>query len=250
MFKCRFRKFDLGGTVVKTKTTVFFVISALLISHPACVAALTATHFTNAEMDLFDLDTEFSVQCRIGDSAESSHNRTYELAIGNTIYQPGVTKQHTWISDVEVEFTLTAEISAQGLYKTIFEADNNKLRFTPNIGSLSNLNDVYIQTVVGTGAFGTRRIELGNLILNGDLIGDSVDVTVGGDNLVISGGSLVSGFILTGTAKMTYDTIAPPTDSDMAFQIGVGSVNGQQVPEPATLAFLGLGCVVLVGKKK
>jgi len=192
-------------------------VAALAVLGTAATASaeLELTHVTDEEMLILMPESELSATAegRIGDRGGAA---TFELDIGRRTSAPTQTAQYDWQSGVVEPFTLS------------YDDLGNVVTFTLGGVALTYTPDRPFDTAF----LRTRAVDdassavLDDLVLNGEIIGD-LSSAVGPDAtdiLMVAGGGIYGGFVLTGTAVLTWGTPVP-TQSRLAFQIKLGSVS-------------------------
>jgi hypothetical protein len=197
---------------------------ALLIP-TAASAALTTSHLaTDAEMLAVLNNIVFVAEGRIGDQGGAA---TFELDLGQDTGAPVVQKQHTWPNGIAEPFTLSYDAGAN---LVTFDIGGKFLQYTPG----PNFDLIVVRT---RATQDLTSCVVGNMVLDGMPVGDQSSASgpdPGGlDNLLIEGGELEDGFILTGDATLTWGGDRP-RNSHLAFQIKVGSHEGTVQLEDST----------------
>jgi hypothetical protein len=204
------------------------VPSALLllsaVTAPAGAACPTTGHFpSDAAFQLFQPEPaiNFVAEGRIGDRGGAA---TFELDLGQSTAAPATQAQYPWVSGQVEPFTLTYD-TGTGL--VTFQLGGRTLIYAPT----ATFTDIYIRTrATQTGT----SVVVNNLVLDGCAVPDQSSATGNGlDYLHLSGGTLGDGFVLTGDATMTWGA-TPPTQSNLAFQIKVGTPSQIVPASPAT----------------
>ncbi|MBW8040118.1 MAG: PEP-CTERM sorting domain-containing protein [Planctomycetes bacterium] len=111
------------------------------------------------------------------------------------------------------------------------------VEYNPATDTATLFLDGILLTGNGTNIDATHILESGNIILS-----TAGAATLGG--LSFGGGDLAEYNPTTDTATLYFD------ESNFAGNANVGAVSITSMPEPATVALLGLGCVVLIGGRK
>lgn len=200
--------------MVTVKKTSCIALVLLLSAAGASWGALTTTHI-GSDAELLELlsDTLFVGEGRIGDGAGTA---TFEVDLGGSSGNPDQTAQYDWPNGTSVAWTLTYN-SATNL--VTFTVDDVELHY---VTPLSGFTEVFVRT---RAVDADTEILVENLVLDGETVGDdSHAVGAGGlDILWISGGLLLDGFTMSGSTTMSW-TGTPPTQSRLAFQIKVGTL--------------------------
>ncbi len=184
----------------------------------SAVGALEVFHLESDEALLEILPEEnvaFVAEGRIGDLGGAA---MFELDLGQSVGAPAVTDQHDWQSGVTEAFSLTYDKTWNRVDFTIGET---MLQYTP--GQL--FMEIFVRAWAEDAG---TSISLEDLILNGESVPATCEATgaAGLDILRIRGGTLLDGFVLTGTATMEWSA-SPPTESGLSFQINAGSPDTQ-----------------------
>jgi hypothetical protein len=210
-------------------------------------ASAISLSFVDHDNDFNALNPElaFVAEGRIGNNAM---NGTHELNFhGINPANPTATSDQAdfvWDNGTETDFELTYNALTGAVTYTV---NGTTLNATANDNAV---NDIFLR-VRATQA--DTSILLDNLFLDGEAIGDSLSVTGGGawaegmEYLRIS--DFTGDFKLTGTSTMTWGDTRP-NNSNLAYQIKVGTADGgsepEPVPEPVSSLGLLLGAAGLV----
>jgi hypothetical protein len=196
-----------------------------LLLPTAALASLTTSHIpTDAAMlDILN-HIVFVAEGRIGDQGGAA---TFELDLGQDTGAPATTAQHTWPNGLVEPFTLSYDA---GLNQVTFSLGGKNLTYTPG----PNFDLIVVRT---RATKDLTSCTVDNLVLDGEAVGDFSSASgpdPGGlDNLLIEGGSLEDGFVLTGDATLTWGGDRP-RNSHLAFQIKVGIHEGTVQVDPST----------------
>jgi hypothetical protein len=181
-------------------------------------ATLVVSHMTS-DLDLLALLPEeniaFVAEGRIGDLGGAA---TFELDLGQSTAAPLVTAQHVWPNSVSESFSLTYDKVSNLARLTV---GGTALEYSPDLLFM----EIFIRTrAVDEGT----SIVLGGMTLNGQSITENCTASGadGLDILRVQAGTLLDGFTLLGNVTMTWSGAAP-TQSHLAFQIKVGSIDPQ-----------------------
>jgi hypothetical protein len=207
----------------------------------ATMGGLMLTNSANAALIVTDYGTsgvpnytqQFVSEGRIG--SNSFGGATFETDIGPSTAAPAAQGQFAWTSGSPVNFTFTynagtglASFDVQGSIPTPL------LYTVPTPVSFDTIS-------VRARATSTSQALIQNLVLNGESVLLAADTNPNGiDILGITGFTPSASFTLTGQATFSW-TGTVPTNSNLAFQIGVGTA----VPEPSSM--LGMICFGIVG---
>jgi hypothetical protein len=197
------------------------LLAMILVASPAA-ADLTTSHLaTDAEMLALLSDTLFVGEGRIGDGWGAA---TFEIDLGGDTGSPATTAQYGWPNGTAVPWTLTYDHTTNLIE---FVVDGTTLMYTT---PLSGFSDLFVRArAVNVDS----DILVDDLVVDGETIYDASQATGNGlDILWIAGATLSDGFTISGTTRMTW-TGTPPTQSRLAFQIKVGTLNPVYVA-PAT----------------
>ena len=201
-------------TVIGISVGALFGLSAM----GSAPAALEVFHLESDEELLEILPEEnvaFVAEGRIGDLSGSA---TFELDLGPSVGAPAVTDQHDWQSGVTEVFSLTYDKTWNRVDFTIGE---KTLQYTPD--------QLFMEIFVRAWAEDSgTSISLEDLTLNGESVPATCEAVGGAglDILRIRGGTLLDGFVFTGTATMEWSA-SPPTESRLSFQVSGGSPDTQ-----------------------
>jgi hypothetical protein len=161
-----------------------------------------------------------------GRAGNVAANGTFELDIGASTAAPASTAQFAWGNGQPIAFTL--DYNAVSRLATFSFGSG-----TPSVSYVVPAAETFTDLFFRARSVQGSSILLSGLALDGVALGQDVGVTGAGlDFLQLAGGGLADGFALTGRATLAW-TGAPPTNSNVAFQIKVG-----EVPEPSTYALL------------
>lgn len=195
--------------LVTSLAAVALAVAAIL---PAAAGAALVTSHLGSDDELFALSPtfDFIAEGRIGDLGGAA---TFEVDLGPDTAHPYATAQYAWGSGVSEPFTLAYDPVAGN---ASFVLGGRALVFPTLLGA----NELFVRTrAINPGS----AVSVTDLVLDGQAVGDlSQAVADGLDILRIQGGTLVDGFVLTGTAVLSW-TGAPPTQSRLAFQVKVGT---------------------------
>jgi hypothetical protein len=194
------------------RATSFLILLPVLACFPVLASAQIVTSHVPDDATLRTLlpTPAFVAEGRIGDRSGAA---TFELDLGPDTSAPAVMAQYDWQSGVPEDFTLTYD----GVGLVTFSLGGYTLEYTP---VLLDLVDIFVRaraTQVAT------EMLVNDLVLDGEVINDQSFASPPNDPdiLRIQGGVLEDGFVLTGTATMTWIG-DPPRNSHLAFQIKVG----------------------------
>lgn len=211
---------------------------------PSFASAITITplpNFTDAQFNNLLSSKKFQelfvAEGRIGNNAL---NGDRELGINNANFQPVAQGQFVWQSGKMENFLLQYDGS-----QVSYSVGGTTLLSNVFSGSV---NDIYIRTRETL----TSNVRLDNLIFNGTALGDSAVSEPSNsdldqvDYLLLS--DISAPFRLTGNVTMSW-TGSRPSQSNLAYQIKVGSTDNSQqdVPEPGTVGALLLTGIVAIG---
>jgi hypothetical protein len=194
---------------------IFIALAALVATVAGSSAAgLTTSHIgSDAEMLLLLSDERFVGEGRIGDGWSAA---TFEIDLGGDSGSPATTAQYGWPNGTAVAWSLTYDHTTDLISFTV---DGITLNYTT---PLSGFTDIFVRARAINAGSG---IVVDNLVLDGKNVGDNSSATGDGlDILWVSGGELSDGFTVSGHATMSW-TGDPPTQSRLAFQIKVGTLN-------------------------
>ncbi len=179
-------------------------------------AGITTRHFST-DADLLSAMLVKSVaEGRIGDRGGAA---TFELDLGNTTAAPVVQKQYNWVSGQAEPFTLTYDPVTNTL---TFVLGGQTLGYNPaeNLGYGLGIAEMAVRGR----STATSSVTLTDLVLNGTAVADNMSASAGSlDVLMLDGASFTGGFTLAGTATLNW-TGGAPTQSNLAFQIKIGTV--------------------------
>ena len=197
--------------IMKSAIASIALSIAALVLLSGTALSLSTTHIaTDAEMLLLLSDTIFVAEGRIGDRGGAA---TFELDLGHDTSNPATTAQYAWQSGRLEPFTLSYN-NVTGVIT--FTLGGVSLYYTT---PFNQVGDIFVRTrAIDAG----KSVSVYDLVLDGQSVGDA-SVANGADGLDIlwiSGGTLVDGFTLTGTAVLSWTGTAP-TQSRLAFQIKV-----------------------------
>lgn len=189
-------------------------LAAVILTPSAARAACPTTSHIASDAAFLALQPEAGVTCvaegRIGDRAGAA---TFELDLGQSTAAPVTTAQYGWVSGQAEPFTLSYS-NMTGV--VTFQLGGRTLTYSP----ASTFTDLFIRT---RASFAGTQVTVNSLVLDGCAIADQSDAPGPGlDYLRLQGVNLMGGFTLTGVATMSWSG-APPTQSNLAFQIKFGT---------------------------
>lgn len=191
------------------------LVAALALPGPSR-AAITTRHFSTDADLLSNMIVKSVAEGRIGDRGGAA---TFELDLGNTTAAPVVQHQYNWVSGQAEPFTLTYDPVTNTLTLVL---GGHTLAYNPaeNLGYGLGTAEMAVRGRSNA----TSTVIVDNLVLNGSVIGDNMSAASGSlDVLMLDGASFAAGFTLTGLATLSW-TGATPTQSNLAFQIKLGTV--------------------------
>ncbi|MBN2071168.1 MAG: hypothetical protein JW814_06885 [Candidatus Krumholzibacteriota bacterium] len=186
----------------------------VLISFSAASAEVMTEHFeTDAEMLEYLSDTMFVAEGRIGDRGGYA---TFELDIGNDTGAPAQTAQYDWISGQPEPFTVSYDAVTR---QVAFSLGGTTLYYTTEY---FDFDQIFVRTRATNAE---TSILIDDIVVDGEAISDQsyADGNDGLDILWIIGANLNDGFLLSGTATLSWTGTAP-TNSRLAFQVKVGKL--------------------------
>ena len=175
--------------------------------------ALSIQHISSdAELNALISDTIFVAEGRIGDRGGAA---TFELDLGQSTAAPAVTRQYAWQNGFVEPFSLVYDIATGNV--TFSLGGQTLVYHTPFI----NFGDIFVRT---RAVYAGTSVVVSDLVLDGESVGSASSATGPGLDIVwISGGTLMDGFTLTGSAVLSW-TGTPPSQSNLAFQIKVAKL--------------------------
>ena len=188
-------------------------------------AELITSHLDN-DADLIALlpadNIAFVAEGRIGDLGGAA---TFELDLGQSTAAPSVTAQYGWQSGVVEPFTLNYD---NNLNTVEFTLGGNTLVYIPDRA----FTEVFVRT---RAVYEGTAVTVSDMVLDGEPVMDLSTATGAGglDILRIEGAILWDSFTLTGNAVLSW-TGTPPHQSNLAFQIKVGTPDSSTATEPST----------------
>ena len=195
-----------------------------LLALPVCAwGALVTTHYaTDQEMLDIMAEPHFVAESRIGNNAL---NGDIEIDLGQTTSAPDEIAHLVWPNGAPVAFTL----SHDGAGTATFTLGGESLVYDP----VGGFTDVWVRArAVDAGT----SIRVADLHLDGEAVLDESTALGDGsglDILRIRGAELGDGFVLTGTATLTW-TAPPPQHSRLSFQLKIGSPDNTVHVDPRT----------------
>lgn len=213
------------------------VTALLMIVSGAGAEVVTETYDSDAVFSNLGFAETFVAEGRIGDQGGAA---TFERKLWENTSTPGNEGQYTWPNGTPVDFTLSYD---QGTNEVTFDVDGQVLTYNP--GGI--FEAIFIRTrATQTGT----SILLDDLYLDGSALGVSSEAIGDGREIVGVGGSdLMDGFTLTGQSTMIWPQGNAPSNSHLAYQIKVGTVE-TDIPEPASMSLLSLGGLALLKRRK
>jgi hypothetical protein len=192
------------------------LVVGLTLSTPA-LGTLVTSHIETDEELLSILPEEsvaFVAEGRIGDLGGAA---TFELDLGQSTGAPDTSCQYPWQSGVDEDLMLVYDA---GTGIVTFSLGGRTLSYSPD----REFTEVFVRT---RAVDDDTQVTVFDMILDGEAVGDlsAASGPDGRDILRIQGGNLTDGFVLTGSARLTWFG-DPPSQSRLAFQIKVGT------PEP------------------
>jgi hypothetical protein len=181
---------------------------------------------------------------RIGNSGLSG---THEITVGKNTAGDDNRAQRVWDNGDPVAFTF--ELTSGG---DATMSIGQEWATYSGLSLSSDFNTLLFRSV--TPGPGTK-VDLTGLKLNGDVFGDFLNTHDNGSDRLVKwlavtddGSDLSTGFKLTGNVTLGWPSGQRPSESRLAFQIKAVNDPGagiEQIPVPATIAFLGLGLLGL-----
>jgi len=223
----------------RTLAGIGSAVAALLLAPAAGAAPIFQVLPDDATLNARIVDEAFAGEGRIGDLGGAM---TFEADVGPSTASPADTAQFAWSNGDTHSFTFSYDDVSDEVRLTI-NGGAADVAFTTSATSFDTL---WIRT--------RALLSLSSVSLTGQsLDGDAVpNVTASGPNglsiLEIRGADLQDGFSLTGTTSLAWDAGNMPSQSELAFQLKVGTV----VPEPTTglLLAAGLAGLALAGRSR
>ncbi len=183
-------------------------IGALLA--PVSVPAQLSSEYFDGDVVLNTVlsDSLFVAEGRVGDLDSPS---LYELSLGISTSAPAMTAQFTWVSGVAYPFSLSFDLLSR---IATFTVGDQTMTFT---SEYTAFDAIFIRT---RAALPGSSIGLYDLMIDGIPV-PGTSVESGPDGLMlmqIYGPPLYDGFTLSGTTKLTWESVLPKK-SQLCFQI-------------------------------
>jgi hypothetical protein len=176
---------------------------------------------------------------------------SFESDLGPSTSAPAATADFVWQNGVARNFSLSYN-SANGLALwTITGQSPSPISYIVPVAD-RNFSDIVIRAYAGPAG---SSMVLSNLTYNASLLSISTLDQNGsatphfGNFLHIRGANPSASFTLTGRATMSW-TGNKPANSNVAFQIKLGTLPGNRIPEPASLLLVALGAVPFIAQRR
>jgi len=229
-------------------TKLILLATTAALAAGASALTIPATHLTDAQANAMLINKTFGSESRIGDV---SGGATFEQGIQRPTSGYFATADYGWTSGQVLPFSMIYNaISRQIDYQV--GAQNITTVLAPS--DIKGVTDLFFRLRAVLNDETAATVTLANLRLNGANIDGpwtnststpDVYLVKGSDVTALTGSSLANGFTLTGDQTLSWMGTRP-TNSNLAYQIKVA----EAVPEPATIATLGLGLAAILRRRR